>query len=564
MADIGLLRQVDMISTVSGGSIIGALYYLHVKDLLENVPDATIDDGHYRAIVKRIENTFLEGVQTNLRARAFAELSSNARMSKRDYSRSDRLGELYDETFYRPAWNNPLFGEFAPREGGMIRLRELRIVPYGHAGEFDPARDNGDRRAPVPVLVLNATTLNTGHNWRFEAVRMGEHPRAESPWLEVDKNVRLKSERWDVMASHQQDFELGLAVAASACVPGLFHPLAVSGLFADPGHEPPERWRIELVDGGVHDNQGVGALVDRDCERIIISDASGQMEDVAEPSTRIHAALGRSSGIYGDRVREEQLIGARLSPRPLRLIHLRKGLPARTLSPVGPNGGVSLETDAGAVNYGPDLGVQELLSKVRTDLDAFTETEAHSLALCGYLMSRVELEEFGGCPVDPATLEMWAFGSLETMISAPTPEYERQLEIASGRFFKAAKVSGAGKARLAVVVVVALVILAAAAMLLHSLGLLRLIGAVLSAPLPVWATALVAGGLVGVLTALYLKPKFRVPGARWVADRLYGRVVPLVMAPGLYLAARAIRFMDRAFLKGGRLETLFAKSPTQT
>ena len=31
MAEQGLLRHVEVISTVSGGSIIGALYYLHVS-----------------------------------------------------------------------------------------------------------------------------------------------------------------------------------------------------------------------------------------------------------------------------------------------------------------------------------------------------------------------------------------------------------------------------------------------------------------------------------------------------------------------------------------------------
>ncbi len=35
MAEHGLLRHVEVISTVSGGSIIGALYYLHLKKLLE-------------------------------------------------------------------------------------------------------------------------------------------------------------------------------------------------------------------------------------------------------------------------------------------------------------------------------------------------------------------------------------------------------------------------------------------------------------------------------------------------------------------------------------------------
>src|ERR1043165_610993 len=42
MARLGLLRHVEVISTVSGGSIIGALYYLYLKRLLESKPDADI------------------------------------------------------------------------------------------------------------------------------------------------------------------------------------------------------------------------------------------------------------------------------------------------------------------------------------------------------------------------------------------------------------------------------------------------------------------------------------------------------------------------------------------
>ena len=42
LAETGTLRKVEVISTVSGGSILGALYYLALKDLLESVPDAEI------------------------------------------------------------------------------------------------------------------------------------------------------------------------------------------------------------------------------------------------------------------------------------------------------------------------------------------------------------------------------------------------------------------------------------------------------------------------------------------------------------------------------------------
>ena len=39
LAEIGRLHEIEFISTVSGGSILGALYYLHVKKLLESKLD---------------------------------------------------------------------------------------------------------------------------------------------------------------------------------------------------------------------------------------------------------------------------------------------------------------------------------------------------------------------------------------------------------------------------------------------------------------------------------------------------------------------------------------------
>jgi NTE family protein len=59
MAEMRLLRRVEVISTVSGGSIVGALYYLHVKRLLESKPDAEIADADYVEIVRSIHRRVL-------------------------------------------------------------------------------------------------------------------------------------------------------------------------------------------------------------------------------------------------------------------------------------------------------------------------------------------------------------------------------------------------------------------------------------------------------------------------------------------------------------------------
>ena len=103
------------------------------------------------------------------------------------------------------------------------------------------------------------------------------------------------------ITARQRDFPLAVAVAASACVPALFHPLSVSGLY--------DEVRVQLVDGGVHDNQGVQGLFDTDCTHLIVSDASGQMADLSLPAAAFRESPAARTRFYGDRVRDEQSAG---------------------------------------------------------------------------------------------------------------------------------------------------------------------------------------------------------------------------------------------------------------
>jgi NTE family protein len=566
MAERGLLRKVEVISTVSGGSILGAQLYLHLKDLHENVEADKITDADFVRIVEHLERTFLQGVERNVRALAYASLGRNWRMRRADYSRSDRLGELYDEIFYRPAWEQPLFGK-APAlrtdPHGMVQMRDLLVRPAGGGLDFNPFRDNAEREeAPVPILVLNATSLNTGHSWRFEAVRMGEYPRDEDYWVEIDKNKRLRTTEWASIAPHQQSFELGLAVAASSCVPGLFHPLAVSNLFRYRLGERTHDLRVQLVDGGVHDNQGVGTLVDAGCERVIVSDASGQMADVDEPSTRIPASVSRStSGIYGDRVREEQLSDLRKQPGRSALMHLRKGLPALVVPPLPDDevGSTTTPEVHGAVSYGVSPRVQLLLSQVRTDLDSFSEVEAHSLAGYGYAMGSVELEAPGirelasGEIVEGA----WAFSRVAGYLARPPKAYIHQLATAQKRFGKPIALSKRA------LVQTALLGLAAAAVVLAPIVLVvYLLRGWLASDVPAWGAvaAIPVAALVAVfLVVLYLKRAFKVATLARLSDYLYGRLSPALLSFPLWVAAKTTLWQHRIFLRAGRLDALAAR-----
>jgi hypothetical protein len=101
LAELDVLRHVEVLSCVSGGSIIGAHYYLEVRHLLKTKMDVAITRQHYIDIVKRIERTFLAGVQRNLRTRVAAGWNNNLKMIfKPNYSRTERIGELFETELY--------------------------------------------------------------------------------------------------------------------------------------------------------------------------------------------------------------------------------------------------------------------------------------------------------------------------------------------------------------------------------------------------------------------------------------------------------------------------------
>src|SRR5205807_10424776 len=97
LAELDLLRSIEYLSCVSGGSIIGAHYYLEVRHLLESKSEETITKQDYIEIVRRLVRDFLAGVQRNIRTRVAAEWLTNLRMIfQPDYSRTLRAGELYE------------------------------------------------------------------------------------------------------------------------------------------------------------------------------------------------------------------------------------------------------------------------------------------------------------------------------------------------------------------------------------------------------------------------------------------------------------------------------------
>lgn len=552
LAELDLLREVQVLSTVSGGSIVGALYYLHVRRLLEAKVDGDITSADYLDIVRVIAREFPAAMANNLRMRAFAHVGKNLRMFwDHRYSRSDRMAELYEEYLYAA-----VAGVGA---SGRVELPALHIRPRGEDPKFHPWRRGADgrtandgRRHKVPTLVINATTLNTGHLFQFTASWMGEPPRRDEGG-NADGNLRLRRGTYDKLPPKYEHLPLGVAVAASAAVPGIFPPLALTDLYDDRG----QPFTPQLVDGGVHDNQGIAALFDpaHPCTHVLISDASGQMDDDPQPSISLPAVIQRSNEILMDRVREEQVDVAFLRQERARdrvvLLHLKAGIPQRDLTWIGGVSDAPPRPLNARTPHGVDTHVQELLAGVRTDLDAFTETECDALMADGYLIAAHEmpaglLRQLGR-GANAAPEGDWPFLRLGGLLASPQgdPELCRQLDVAARRSGKTVRlvpwlrwlatpwVRRTGVAAL-------LAALAAGVVLLGGDAALRVGGGILTA-------VLVVGAFLGVRAWARARNHLLVERLARLA---------LMVFPGLLVAPACALVVNRhlAVLNGLRLE----------
>ena len=578
LAELDALRDVEVLSTVSGGSIVGVQYYLELKRVLESKPDHEISRADYIAIVQKVQDDFMAGVDENIRTLAFASFRENVKMIfSKAYSRSHRLGHLYEEMLYSRVEDRPEKDSGSPRY-----MRDLLIQPITSSGlkeeNFKPRYSNWRRRAKVPNLLINATSLNTGHNWHFTARSMGEPETLIRDRLlkghrgDVDKNALYRPLRYAEASSEAiRDYRVGYAVAASACVPGLFEPLAIADLY--PGRV------VRLVDGGVHDNQGGTGLLEEGCNFTLCSDASGQMHDDDQPDAKLVSVLRRAGGITMDRVREAQFqeLLARLDAAKdderlegLMFVHLKKDFPPEIMDWRGRSSSFERRQDV-RLDYGIDLEVQKRIAALRTDLDAFSKTEAYSLMASGYLMTRHEAGEiqkrweqagkagrWGGYDVTAKSLSEdtdlhqhpelretdWRYSRLMQRLAGTdtgSPLHEqlmRVLETGAATAFKIFRLDSG--LRTAAIVAVCLVI---AGMLLVAKMF--------------WELSLINMTVGGVITALLLLIGAAIfPSIKWFFPSRcahgYARKTAIALV-GSFLAKIHLRWLNRRFLDRGNV-----------
>jgi predicted acylesterase/phospholipase RssA len=396
LADCDLLRHVAVISTVSGGAIIGAYYYLKLKQLLEGRREdgLVVSTGAYRKLVREIETEFLAALQCNVRMLTFADRLQNARMLASDYSSSQRLADLFDQYFFGPVSG-----------GAPATLGDLPIEAAAGISEV------------MPRLIVNATALNTGHLFQITGRTVGEPDLSEVIGTHNELPLLRRLDLDDPALSSRQrsrlgEITLGQAVAASCCVPGMFEPFSLAGLYqGDDGGEIP----VRLVDGGVFDNQGVVSLLEAKCSHFVCSDASERLPWQAEPPELLHQVALRANDIMMGRIRSE--IMAEL---------YRFEADRYAVFTLG-------DADGGTAFGDDSQRFLDALRDIRTDLDSFSDSEACALMYHGYQLSGHHL---GQGTQEPGAA--WEFLRVETLASEPLLRREllHQLEVGARQFMK--------------------------------------------------------------------------------------------------------------------------------
>jgi len=379
LAELNVLRHIDVLSCVSGGSIVGACYWLALRNrMLTSTPMTRLD---YVGLVREVIQHFVDAVATDLRSAvqpSVVKATWRVLSGERGALNPEMTALALEQHFYRP---------LLPGDGRPF-MHDLPFTPADHnpaltgSPEFHPGKHNWLRRDKVPVLVLNATTVNTGHAWQFTPRWMGE-----SPWSihqAADSIPRLEWSWYEPEAGWK--IEIGRAVAASACVPLVFAPLEIGGAYEDV--------HVQLVDGGVHDNQGTVSLLALNCNVVLVSDACGQLLLEKQPTPGLKGLVSyanRSMSTLMERVRLANYadLAARQRSGLLRgvmFVHMKAGLDADTIRLQFSQESYKIDRET-LSPAGVRKDFQQALAELRTDLDAFTLDESHALMACGYQMA---------------------------------------------------------------------------------------------------------------------------------------------------------------------------------
>jgi len=276
--EMGILKDVDVISSISGGSITNAIYGLYGSDF------------------KDFENRLLKGVRSNV----VKGILSSTRFLLIAFAVLILLVAIIGLLFTIYAWVSFLILIFVLIIFYKFQFALLpisKIIESLYNRFFFHKKVLGDL-SKKPTFAINSTNLETGRQFTFSQNYMGDSTYV---YREDGKgHIKFKSEA----------FPIARAVAASTCVPFAFTPISISKLFFKDINDF-KKVQPKLVDGGIYDNQGIHKLTQRrskfGCDIIITSDAGNKMSVQSKFGNTIKL-LTRTSDLFMNRIKNLQIM----------------------------------------------------------------------------------------------------------------------------------------------------------------------------------------------------------------------------------------------------------------
>ncbi len=400
--ELDLLQQIDFLSVVSGGSIVGAawLYWqAHEGDTTTN-----------REQWNRFERHFIRVMRGGIRGRIFWRAFVLPLVS---------AAVLLTLLIWLVRPSPPLIAALctAPiligyviwhRQATQLLSRQYdRAFFHGNTvNDLRPVRSGptAEEQSPFsqkgPRITINATGLDQGRHVVFST---RDYDTSSVSWDAPNPPSKLN------IAHLAPETPLADAVAASSAIPAVFAPFRAQWRSADAKEGVND---YLAVDGGVFDNQGIHDLLDVRCRRIIVSDGAAVLPEDKRPSAWQFISWSTRKGVFF-RCQDIVFERVRLLSYQLLLQHRKLFLLCSTAKSII-NSPASAELEK---RYGPFLedfkcialsdqvrpgwknpdklrlpeAIQPLLQSIRTDLDRFTALEISALMFHGYTLVDTEI-----------------------------------------------------------------------------------------------------------------------------------------------------------------------------
>lgn len=276
--EMNLLDKVDVISTISGGSITGAYYGIKGNNFEE------FDKG----LIKIVKKSIIRGIYFSFR---FICIIITLLLI---------LGLIIFLLFTKYAWiSTPLLliTVFFIIVFQYSIFPVSRIINRLYSKWFFEGKTLKDFNK-IPIIAINATNVETGRPFTFSKNKMS------------DSSYEYPTNGKTPIKFKHDDFPISLAVASSTCVPFAFTPIYIEKKFYQ-DEKDFSKIKPCLIDGGVYDNQGVHKLTHGNssyvCDVVIVSDAGDLMPKINSFDNVIQL-LVRTSDIFMNRIKNYQMI----------------------------------------------------------------------------------------------------------------------------------------------------------------------------------------------------------------------------------------------------------------